>query len=126
MVVVRHVSKLLPFVSFVQAKIARLAKKFGEANQATENKKKQEVRNDFSTLLPPVIFESLCSTNVIIDKESPVTRCLISTGSCCCSCGGQSCHSSRLVASSTVSVSMSKTTVEFSDGVGVFCQPYLA
>lgn len=34
-------------LSFVQAKIARLAKKFGEANQASENKKKHEVRHCF-------------------------------------------------------------------------------
>lgn len=116
LVVVRHVSKLLPSVSFVQAKIARLAKKFGEANQATENKKKQEVRNYFSALLPPVIFQSLCSSNVVLHKKSPITCCLISTGSCCCSYGCQNCHSSCHDATSTVSVSTSC----------VFCQPYLA
>lgn len=33
------------FLILFQAKIARLAKKFGEANQASENKRKQEVRN---------------------------------------------------------------------------------
>lgn len=70
------VSKLLPYVSFVQVKIARLAKKFGEANQATENKKKQEVRNCFSALLAPVLFEGLCSRQVILERSYPLTRCL--------------------------------------------------
>lgn len=68
------VSKILLYVSYVQAKVARLAKKFGEANQATENKKKQEVRNRFSALLLPVISEDLCK--VIFEKSYPITHCL--------------------------------------------------
>ncbi|XP_034456706.1 activating transcription factor 7-interacting protein 1 isoform X2 [Hippoglossus hippoglossus] len=39
-------------INTLQAKIARLAKKFGEANQASENKRKQEVRHLPLLLLP--------------------------------------------------------------------------
>uniref|UniRef100_A0A8C6MBE9 Activating transcription factor 7 interacting protein n=1 Tax=Nothobranchius furzeri TaxID=105023 RepID=A0A8C6MBE9_NOTFU len=48
-------------INTLQSKISRLVKKFGEANQASENKKKQEVRCGFSCFNPPDLRVRLAS-----------------------------------------------------------------
>lgn len=69
------------FFCSLKAKIARLSKKFGEANQATENKKKQEVGYTLFAFGVPVFYGSFKGKSINIFLFSSGTRCCCK---CCC------------------------------------------